>query len=84
MRIGFYVVNLITVSALVSVFAPWLLAYREHNKSAAFFAVLPVLLICLAILAFLTLDNWLNRTFSSLTEPTFVATPVGTADDAKS
>jgi hypothetical protein len=45
MRIGFYVVNLISVSALAAIFAPWMLARRSHNKTAAFFAVLPVLLI---------------------------------------
>lgn len=84
MRIGFYVVNLITFSALAGVFAPWVLAYRNYNKSAAFCAVLPVLLICLAILAFLTLDSWLNRTFSSLSEPAFAATPTGIAERARS
>ena len=63
MRIGFYVVTLITVSALAAIFAPWILAHRNHNKVAAFIAMLPVLLICLATLAFLTLDSWLSRTF---------------------
>ena len=63
MRVGFYVVNLISVSALAAIFVPWILAYRHRNKIAAFVATLPVLLICLAIVAFLTLDSWLNRTF---------------------
>ncbi len=65
MRIGFYVVNLITISALAAVFVPWLLAYRERNLGAVFIATLPMLLIFSAVLAFLTLDSWLNRTFSS-------------------
>jgi len=82
MRVGFYVVNLITVSALAAVIAPWILANRSQNKTAALFAVLPVVLICLAILAFLTLDNWLNRTFSNLVAPAFAATLVGTGEHA--
>ena len=72
MRIGFYVVNVITASALAAVFAPWILAYRQRNKIAAFVAMLPVLLICLATVAFLLLDNWLNRTFSSTGAATLV------------
>ena len=65
MRIGFYVVNLISVTALAAIFAPWILALRKYNNTAVIFAILPTLLSCLAILAFLTLDSWLNRTFSS-------------------
>ena len=84
MRIGFYVVNLISVSTLAAIFAPWILAHWSHNRTAGFFAVLPVLLICLAILAFLTLDSWLNRTFSSTGAPTFIAASVGAAEHAKS
>jgi uncharacterized membrane protein YidH (DUF202 family) len=84
MRLGFYVVNLISVSALAAIFAPWILAHRNQNKIAVFFAMLPVLLICLATLAFLTLDSWLNRTFSSMGAPTFIATSVGAAERAKS
>ena len=78
MRVGFYVVNLISASALAAVFAPWILAHRKHNKTATFVAMLPVLLICLATLAFLTLDNWLNRTFSSMGGATFDAALVRT------
>ena len=66
MRLGFYLLNLISVSAFVAVIAPWLLVRRNHNKTAVFFAVLPLLLLCCAILAFLLLDSWLNRTFSSI------------------
>ena len=83
MRMGFYVVNLISVSALAAIFAPWILAHRNQNKIAAIFALLPVLLICLAILAFLTLDSWLSRTFSSMDAPTFIAASVGAAEHAK-
>jgi hypothetical protein len=63
MRVGFYVMNLITASSFAAIFVPWILAYRKRNKIATFIAILPVLLICFAILAFLTLDSWLNRTF---------------------
>ena len=63
MRVGFYVMNLITASAFAATFVPWILAYRNRNKIATFIAMLPVLLACLAILGFLTLDSWLNRTF---------------------
>ena len=84
MRVGFYVMNLISVSALAAVFAPWILVHRNQNRIAAFFAMLPVLPICLAILAFFTLDSWLSRTFSSMGAPTFIATSVGTAAHAKS
>lgn len=65
MRIGYYVLNVIVVAALVGIFGPWLFARREQNKTAAFVAILPTLLVCIAILAFLTLDSWLQRTFGS-------------------
>lgn len=84
MRIGFYVVNLISAVSLAAVFAPWMLAQRKYNRIAASVALLPVLLICLAILAFLTLDSWLNRTFSSMDGATFAAASVGTAEHAES
>ncbi len=84
MRVGFYVVNVISVSALVAIFVPWILAFREHNKFAAVFATLPVLLICLAILAFLTLDSWLNGTFSSARVSALAAASVGAAEHANS
>ncbi len=64
MRIGFYVVNLIALTAIVGVFAPWVFAQKKHTKSAIFSAILPLTLTCLAVLLFLTLDSWLNRTFS--------------------
>jgi hypothetical protein len=64
MRIGYYVLNLISVTAIAGVFAPWILAHRKHNKAAIVVATLPVSLSCLAILAFLTLDSWLQRTFA--------------------
>lgn len=63
LRVGFYVMNLITASAFAAIFVPWILVYRKRNKIATFIAMLPVLLVCFAILAFLTLDSWLNRTF---------------------
>lgn len=84
MRVGFYVVNLIILSALAGTFAPWIFAHRNQNKIAAVLAVLPVLLICLALLAFLTLDSWLNRTFSSMGVPTFTAVSVGAVEHDKS
>ncbi|MGI9462654.1 MAG: hypothetical protein ACR2OM_01865 [Aestuariivirgaceae bacterium] len=65
MRIGFYVMAIITITALTSIFAPWILAYRQRHKSALFVAVLPLLLGILAIVAFLLLDSWLQRTFGS-------------------
>lgn len=77
MRIGFYVMNLIVVSAFAAIFIPWILALRKHNKIAAFVALLPVMLIGLAMLAFLTLDSWLNRTFSSIEPLTFMAASLG-------
>ena len=64
MRIGFYVLNAISMIAVLSVFVPWFFARKNQNKRAAFFAFLPLLLICLAVVAFLTLDSWLGRTFS--------------------
>lgn len=83
MRVGFYVVNLITASALAAVFVPWILAYWKWSKIAVVVAILPVLLICLAILAFLTLDSWLNRTFSRMDVSPFVVASVGNAGHAK-
>ena len=65
MRIGYYVLNVSVVAAFAGVFGPWILALRDHNKSAIFFAALPALLTCVAILSFLTLDSWLQRTFSN-------------------
>jgi hypothetical protein len=78
MRIGFYVVNVISASALVAVFVPWILALRKHNRMSGFFAILPVLLIALTVLAFLTLDSWLNRTFSSREVATIVSAAITT------
>lgn len=65
MRIGYYVLNVIVAAAFFGLFGPWILALKKHNKSAMFFAALPTLLACIAILSFLTLDSWLRRTFSS-------------------
>lgn len=79
MRTGYYVVNLITASAFAAIFAPWLLARWKRNKSAAFVAVLPILLICFSIVAFVTLDSWLSRTFSGPGAAAPVAEPAGTA-----
>lgn len=73
MRIGFYVVNGIIISALTAVIVPWFLANRNRNRSAAFIALLPVLLIFCAVLAFLLLDSWLNKTFSDTGSIRFVA-----------
>lgn len=64
MRVGFYVVNAIGVSAVAAVFLPWIFERRKDTAKAIFFAFLPAGLICLALLGFLTLDSWLNRTFS--------------------
>jgi hypothetical protein len=64
MRIGFYVLNTVALAAVAAVFLPWIFARKKDNRRAIFFATLPVLLLCLATLAFLTLDSWLNRTFS--------------------
>lgn len=64
MRIGFYVVNGIAVAAVAGVIAPWVLTQRNRGTAAFVFAALPALLVVLAILSFLTLDSWLNRTFA--------------------
>lgn len=63
MRIGFYVVNGIAVAAIAGVITPWILAQKNRGKAAFIIAALPMLLVLLAILSFLTLDSWLNRTF---------------------
>ena len=65
MRIGFYVLNATALAAAAAVFLPWIYARKQNNRRAIFFALLPLLLICIATLAFLTLDSWLNRTFSN-------------------
>jgi hypothetical protein len=59
MRIGFYVLN-----TAAAVFLPWIYARKQNNRRALFLALLPLLILCLAMIAFLTLDSWLNRTFS--------------------
>ena len=64
MHVGFYAVNLIAFLALIGVIAPWILSLRRLNKTAIFFATIPLTLFCLTILSFLLLDSWLNRTFS--------------------
>lgn len=64
MRIGFYVLNLVAVAAAAGVFLPWLFANRQQTRAALFFALLPAFLACLSVVAFLTLDSWLNRNFS--------------------
>lgn len=63
MRIGYYVLNAISLLALAGIFAPWILTLGRHTKSATVFALLPLALTCLAIVAFLLFDSWLNRTF---------------------
>ena len=65
MRFGFYVINAIVVAAFAGIFAPWLFAFKNRHKSAIFFATLPAYLVCIAILLFLTLDSWLQRTFAT-------------------
>lgn len=75
MRLGFYVVNLILMVAIAAIFVPWIFAHRNQNTIAMFVALLPALLICLAVLAFVTLDSWLNRTFSAAGARTVIASP---------
>ncbi len=65
MRIGFYVLNAVALSAAAAIFLPWIYVHKQNNRRALFFAFLPLLLMALAMLAFLTLDSWLNRTFAS-------------------
>jgi hypothetical protein len=65
MRIGYYVLNVIVVASLVGVVGPWVFTLRGQPKIAIFVEILPTLLIVLAILSFLTLDSWLQRTFSN-------------------
>lgn len=65
MRIGFYVVNGIAVAAVAGVIAPWILSQKNRGKAAFIVAALPALFVILAVLSFLTLDSWLNRTFGS-------------------
>lgn len=50
---------------IVGVFAPWIYARKDDYRKALLFALLPSILICLALISFLTLDSWLNRTFTS-------------------
>lgn len=83
MRVGFYVMNLIIASALAAVFVPWILAQRKYSKSAVVVAILPVLLICLATVAFLTLDSWLSRNFSHMDVTPLVTASVGAAEHAR-
>ncbi|MGI9404925.1 MAG: hypothetical protein ACR2O4_01025 [Hyphomicrobiaceae bacterium] len=64
MRIGFYVLNLISMTALAGTIAPWIFASRKRNRGALVFAIAPAAMTCLAIVSFLTLDSWLRRTFS--------------------
>jgi len=64
MRIGFYVLNTAALAAAAAVFLPWIYARKQNNRRALFLALLPLLILCLAMIAFLTLDSWLNRTFS--------------------
>lgn len=65
MRIGYYVLNVIVAAAFVGIVAPWILTLRKRHKSAVFFALLPALLVFIAVLSFFTLDSWLQRTFST-------------------
>jgi hypothetical protein len=63
MRVGFYVLNAIILAAVAGVIGPWVCMARNNSRAALWFALAPVLLLCLAGLAFLLLDSWLNRTF---------------------
>jgi hypothetical protein len=63
MRVGFYVVNGIALAAVAGVIAPWVFARQARGTAAFGVAALPALLVVLAVLSFLTLDSWLNRTF---------------------
>ena len=63
MRIGYYVMNGIVVAAAAGTVAPWFLVLRQRRGLAIVLAVLPAVLLVLAILAFLTLDSWLRRNF---------------------
>ncbi len=65
MRIGFYVLNTAALAGVAAVFLPWIFARKKDNRHAVFFALLPVFILMLAMIGFLTLDSWLNRTFSS-------------------
>ncbi len=64
LRIGFYVVNFIAAAAVAGTVLPWLLTLWQRTRLATICAIIPLMLGCLAVLAFLTLDSWLNRTFS--------------------
>lgn len=64
MRLGYYVLRAVAIAAAVSVAVPWVLAWRGRVTAAAVVAVLPAMLAALAVIAFLTLDSWLRRTFS--------------------
>lgn len=65
LRIGYYVLHAIVVVALVATVAPWILVLKTYNKSALLTALLPALMLLLAVLAFLLLDSWLQRNFAS-------------------
>jgi hypothetical protein len=64
MRIGFYVLHLLTAVAAIGVVGPWILVSHQRSRAAAVVALLPALLTLLAVVAFLTLDSWLRRTFA--------------------
>ena len=65
MRFGYYVANGIIVVALFGIVGPWIFAHKAHHKRALLVATLPTVLVCTVILAFLLLDSWLQRNFSS-------------------
>lgn len=64
MRVGYHVLSLICLAAIGGMFVPWVLAFKTRRRGALLFAMAPTVLICLAIVAFLTLDSWLRRTFA--------------------
>ena len=65
MRVGFYALNAIVVAAIFGTVGPWVFAYKNQRGRAIFLAALPVILVCITILSFLTLDSWLQKTFSN-------------------
>ena len=64
LRIAHYLLPLVAASAVLGLILPWVFALRGHGRVAAILALLPTGLALLVIIAFLTLDSWLQRTFS--------------------
>ena len=64
LRIAHYLLPLVAASAALGLVLPWIFVLRGRGRVAAALALLPGGLSLLLALALLTLDSWLQRTFS--------------------